>query len=285
MKYPFSYRQRFSIRKFAFGAASVLLGTVFLAQSPVGAYERMQDNVSQDAYIGTDRSSQPGSMGTDRASVLNGKYVYNVDQVPIPDEKYNDVQYLLKNWHQGMYNWLSANADGDIFVLHKSEEFGNSISRKPDDKNKNRRHRLYKDEVAKNKATFDAFRHYPDAEYVVLEWSIPSDGTAKMRIVDSNNKLLDEVHLRKEDLWIRQSVWEKQKIEKEKRRHELENKKPAAKQAVQDAADAKKREIAANNQLTDTEKQAANDLVDNEVTEANRKIDEAGSDQALEQAK
>ncbi|NIB79677.1 DUF1542 domain-containing protein, partial [Streptococcus pseudopneumoniae] len=61
--------------------------------------------------------------------------------------------------------------------------------------------------------------------------------------------------------------------------------KPAAKQAVQDAADAKKREIAANNQLTDTEKQAANDLVDNEVTEANRKIDEAGSDQALEQAK
>ncbi|TMR42765.1 DUF1542 domain-containing protein, partial [Streptococcus pseudopneumoniae] len=41
----------------------------------------------------------------------------------------------------------------------------------------------------------------------------------------------------------------------------------------------------ANNQLTDTEKQAAKDLVDNEVTEANRKIDEAGSDQALEQAK
>ena len=60
MKHPFNNLQRFSIRKFSFGAASVLLGTVLLGQNPVGAQEQTQGQ-EPNIQLAEDRTPPPSS--------------------------------------------------------------------------------------------------------------------------------------------------------------------------------------------------------------------------------
>ncbi|CJZ12365.1 neuraminidase A [Streptococcus pseudopneumoniae] len=277
MKHSFNSRQRFSIRKFSFGAASVLLGTVLLGQNPVGAQEQTQ---GQRPNIQNERS-----VGSSRSSALNGEYSYGINPLPIPDDEYGNFWEMFnKHWNHAMYNWLSENAARPTFKYYTDSIGDPKVGRRtPRDNRKPTR--LYRDEARTDTINFDVFQRHKNAESVQLNIIPRGDGSANLSVYDSSNRQIAEIRIPAKDLWIRQSDYDTQQAEREKNERQLRPKKTAAKQAVQDAADAKKRDIAANNQLTDTEKQAANDLVDNEVTEANRKIDEAGSDQALEQAK
>lgn len=69
MKQLFEGRQRFSIRKFSFGAASVLLGTVFLAQAPLAHAEEI-GNPSGDKLVKdvTAKSDSEESKSVDAAT-------------------------------------------------------------------------------------------------------------------------------------------------------------------------------------------------------------------------
>lgn len=111
MKHSFNSRQRFSIRKFSFGAASVLLGTVLLGQNPVGAQEQTQ---GQRPNIQNERS-----VGSSRSSALNGEYSYGINPLPIPDDEYGNFWEMFnKHWNHAMYNWLNENAARSTFKYY-----------------------------------------------------------------------------------------------------------------------------------------------------------------------
>ena len=56
--FKFNERQRFSIRKFSVGVASVLLGSVFVAISPLSAVQANEANEANPATTSTDTLSK-----------------------------------------------------------------------------------------------------------------------------------------------------------------------------------------------------------------------------------
>ncbi len=76
------------------------------------------------------------------------------------------------------------------------------------------------------------------------------DGQVALSIIGPGGQTLETVSVPKEDIWIRQSDYETKQRERRNQEEKNRTQKQAAKQEITDTADAKKREIDANNDLT-----------------------------------
>ncbi|MDS2763627.1 DUF1542 domain-containing protein, partial [Streptococcus pneumoniae] len=155
------------------------------------------------------------SVEGNRASALNGQYVYGINQKPVPDDKYDDYNYLLGHWAEGMFNWLTANAKPGIFELYDDSVDGLKIRRKIR-RPRARRDQLYKDEATTDRLVLDVFVHHPSATHVALNIVPGGDGRAKLKVIGPNDRILDEINIPKNHLWIKQSEWNEREKERKK---------------------------------------------------------------------
>ncbi|MBW8106752.1 FIVAR domain-containing protein [Streptococcus pseudopneumoniae] len=154
------------------------------------------------------------SVGEDRASRLNGDYSYNVDQVPVPDSKINDFDYLFSHWYDGMFHWLHANSHGDVYELYTNSFDEQKIRRK--DRNRNRRvDKLYRDDATTDSSKLNIFNLYPQAEYVSLSIVPNGGGEARLTVVEAGGKVLDTIPIPAKDLWIKQSEYDKREKQRQ----------------------------------------------------------------------
>ncbi|MDS9310092.1 YSIRK-type signal peptide-containing protein, partial [Streptococcus pseudopneumoniae] len=185
------------------------------------------DRSNSSAVSGSDRSAEETSnsgqhapvrrarsVGEDRASRLNGDYSYNVDQVPVPDSKINDFDYLFSHWYDGMFHWLHANSHGDVYELYTNSFDEQKIRRK--DRNRNRRvDKLYRDDATTDSSKLNIFNLYPQAEYVSLSIVPNGGGEARLTVVEAGGKVLDTIPIPAKDLWIKQSEYDKREKQRQ----------------------------------------------------------------------
>ncbi|RJP17355.1 hypothetical protein C5O69_00690, partial [Streptococcus pseudopneumoniae] len=185
------------------------------------------DRSNSSAVSGSDRSAEETSnsgqhapvrrarsVGEDRASRLNGDYSYNVDQVPVPDSKINDFDYLFSHWYDGMFHWLHANSHGDVYELYTNSFDEKKIRRK--DRNRNRRvDKLYRDDATTDSSKLNIFNLYPQAEYVSLSIVPNGGGEARLTVVEAGGKVLDTIPIPAKDLWIKQSEYDKREKQRQ----------------------------------------------------------------------
>ncbi|VTH82138.1 surface anchored protein [Streptococcus pneumoniae] len=141
--------------------------------------------------------------------------MYGINQKPVPDDKYDDYNYLLGHWAEGMFNWLTANAKPGIFELYDDSVDGLKIRRKIR-RPRARRDQLYKDEATTDRLVLDVFVHHPSATHVALNIVPGGDGRAKLKVIGPNDRILDEINIPKNHLWIKQSEWNEREKERKK---------------------------------------------------------------------
>ncbi|CJT57357.1 DUF1542 domain-containing protein [Streptococcus pneumoniae] len=410
MKHPFNSRQRFSIRKFSFGAASVLLGAVLLGQNPVRAEEPTQgqepniqlaedrtpplssdsetshynqgnlrqeqekkeqekkaeekkipdsqegkkvsdassdrsvspssnnnngessegsdrssrsavsgggrsseetsnsgqhtparrvrrarsageepntvSRSSQSSLDGRDRAASPASNGGYRESALNGKFLYGINPYPVPDDKYDDKNYLNDNWPYAKNNWLNANTRTTIFKVHVDEFVDGLITvkriNKPTETKKTggKRDNVFRDEIA-DSTLLDIFNHYPEADRMAL--SMEGRGEKfQLKVYSTTNQLLTTIDIPRKDLWIKQSDWNAKEGERRKVEDEARKRREAAANAIDEAATQKKADLAAAPNLTPEEREAAANAIDEAARKAKEKVANAQNNAEVE---
>lgn len=96
----------------------------------------------------------------------------------------------------------------------------------------------------------DIFSKNQTATHIALNFVPGGDGQVALSIIGPGGQTLETVSVPKEDIWIRQSDYETKQRERRNQEEKNRTQKQAAKQEITDTADAKKREIDANNDLT-----------------------------------
>ncbi|WP_173303711.1 DUF1542 domain-containing protein [Streptococcus sp. 1290] len=225
------------------------------------------------------------SVGEDRASKLNGQYVYGVNQRPVPDDKFNDRNYLLEHWAEGMFNWLEANAKPRVFELYYDNVLDEWKIRRRQQKAGAKRDQLYRDEATTDGSVLNIFSQHKDATHLTLNFVPGDDGQVTLRIIGANNQELGTVSIPKEDIWIRQSDYETKQREIRRQEAETGPAKTAAKAALAEAVEAEKAEINADKSLTKEAKAEKLKELEAKQREEEAKIDSAEDADAVATAK
>ncbi|WP_447384955.1 YSIRK-type signal peptide-containing protein, partial [Streptococcus pseudopneumoniae] len=259
-------------------------------------------NSGQHAPAGSERSAGEGpntvsrssqrtptrrarSVGEDRASKLNGQYVYGVNQRPVPDDKFNDRNYLLEHWAEGMFNWLEANAKPGVFELYYDNVLDEWKIRRRQQKAGVKRDQLYRDEATTDGSVLNIFSQHKDATHLTLNFVPGGDGQVTLRIIGANNQELGTVSIPKEDIWIRQSDYETKQREIRRQEAETGPAKTAAKAALAEAVEAEKNEINADKSLTKEAKAEKLKELEAKQREEEAKIDSAEDADKVAEAK
>ncbi|RJP08377.1 DUF1542 domain-containing protein, partial [Streptococcus pseudopneumoniae] len=218
------------------------------------------------------------SVGEDRASRLNGRYVYGVNQHPVPDDKYNDKGYLYEQWPYAKNNWLNANTKTkNVFEVYTDPITEvTTVRRRVKDPAKTGagRDNVYRDESETDPGVLDIFQKHPDARRILINMESIGENI-KVRVIGDSNQELAVLEVPKEDVFMKQSEWEVKKKERERQEAEIGTAKSAAKAELERKAEEKKAQIAGNNNLTNEEKEAAKNAVDEALENAKRAVDNA----------
>ncbi|WP_179110488.1 YSIRK-type signal peptide-containing protein, partial [Streptococcus pseudopneumoniae] len=262
-------------------------------------------NSGQHTPVGSERSAGEGpntvsrasqhapvrrarSVGEDRASSLNGGYVYGVNQYPVPDDKYNDKNYLYEHWPYAKNNWLNANTKTkNVFEVFTDPITDvTTVRRRVKDPNKNGpgRDNVYRDESETDPGILDIFQKHPDAKRILINMGSIGENI-KVRVIGDSNQELAVLEVPKEDVFMKQSEWEVKKKERERQEAETGTAKNAAKADLDKAAETEKAEINADPSLTAKEKEQKVKDLEAKLTEEKGKIDTAADADAVAKAK
>ncbi|WP_257390066.1 YSIRK-type signal peptide-containing protein, partial [Streptococcus pseudopneumoniae] len=185
--------------------------------SAVSGRDRGAEETSNSAQRAPVRRAR--SVGEDRASRLNGGYVYGVNQHPVPDDKYNDKQYLYEQWPYAKNNWLNANTKTkNVFEVFTDPIIDTTtVRRRVKDPNKTGvgRDNVYRDESETDPGVLDIFQKYPDARRILINMESIGENI-KVRVIGDSNRELAVLEVPKEDVFMKQSEWEVKKKERER---------------------------------------------------------------------
>ncbi|TMR47773.1 YSIRK-type signal peptide-containing protein [Streptococcus pseudopneumoniae] len=215
------------------------------------------DRSNSSAVSGSDRSAEETSnsgqhapvrrarsVGEDRASRLNGRYVYGVNQHPVPDDKYNDKEYLYEQWPYAKNNWLNANTK----TKNAFEVFTDSITevttvrRRVKDPTKTGagRDNVYRDESETDSGILDIFQKHPNARRILINMESIGENI-KVRVIGDSNQELAVLEVPKEDVFIKQSQYDARPVDKSALTQELAQEQPTKETAAYKNADEAKR--------------------------------------------
>ncbi|MCE2618926.1 YSIRK-type signal peptide-containing protein, partial [Streptococcus pseudopneumoniae] len=259
------------------------------------------DRSNSSAVSGSDRSAEETSnsgqhapvrrarsVGEDRASSLNGRYVYGVNQHPVPDDKYNDKEYLYGQWPYAKNNWLNANTKTkNVFEVYTDPITDvTTVRRRVKDPTKTGpgRDNVYRDESETDPGILDIFQKHPDARRILINMESIGENI-KVRVIGDSNQELAVLQVPKEDVFMKQSEWEVKKKERERQEAETGPAKAAAKADLDKAAEKEKAAIAADKSLTAAQRAEKEQAVEEARKAAEAKITAAADADAVATAK
>uniref|UniRef100_UPI001562583F DUF1542 domain-containing protein n=1 Tax=Streptococcus sp. 4477 TaxID=2582686 RepID=UPI001562583F len=243
------------------------------------------------------RGSQSSPVGSDRTidqdrgyrgSALHDKgYVYGVDQDPVPDEKYDDKEYLIQRWPYAKKRWLNANLKTEKFITYTDPVLGDTtVKRKVAEAGKTggKRDNVFRDEITDDLGTLDIFNKHPTAQRMALTM----DGYGEnfnLTVIGNDNTELLKLKIPKEHLFIRQSEWNAKDAERRKFEEENGTTKQNAKDALEQEATTKIAAIDRDGSLTKEEKDAAKEAVNDALQKAKDRVDSANTADDVEREK
>uniref|UniRef100_UPI001562AD6D DUF1542 domain-containing protein n=1 Tax=Streptococcus sp. 3613 TaxID=2582639 RepID=UPI001562AD6D len=243
------------------------------------------------------RGSQSSPVGSDRTidqdrgyrgSALHDKgYVYGVDQDPVPDEKYDDKEYLVQRWPYAKKRWLNANLKTEKFITYTDPVLGDTtVKRKVAEAGKTggKRDNVFRDEITDDLGTLDIFNKHPTAQRMALTM----DGYGEnfnLTVIGNDNTELLKLKIPKEHLFIRQSEWNAKDAERRKFEEENGATKQNAKDALEQEATTKIAAIDRDGSLTKEEKDAAKEAVNDALQKAKDRVDSANTADDVEREK
>ena len=272
MKELFSARQRFSIRKFSFGVASIFLGTVFFAQNQAEAHvQTTPSSVETSNNILGNTNKPSGEKENNKEN--------KIQNITIDQTESKQVEQPVS---------VEKNASEDSTEKNTNNEL---VSSKLSDKNN-----LGTVSRKEEKSELDS------AYKTATKQEITNAAEAKKSAIDGQANLTSEEKAAAKKAVDTEAEKAKAAIDKATDQAGVDSAKAAGKQAIEnvpttgiskdtakqeitDVATAKKAAIDANEGLTEEEKQIAKNTVDTAVRKAKENIDNAVDTAAIDTAK